>query len=381
MSSINIKKSKVGSLHKALGVSKYKKIPSSKLSIKSNDSPTMRKKKQFAINSKKWKHEKGGLVEYGLGGWLKDTVLPMAGDAGAFTLDSTLSTFGAGNVVNKDWYSSNKRAGQAEDVIGVTNKIKNTLLNVAVPGAGTVTNTLQGFNTDNNSAQNREEANSANLFENTNSLGNGSTTYNPYNPTFATGGEVTNKPVSNSTTTVRNYQWTPQTRMGVYPYLAQAGLLGHGADSVTMKQWNMLPPEQTLQYVQDKEGFDYTKGNTANPGGIKYWTRDIIGDAPKNAGFSDHYWQSKAATVYANGGIIPQGTPNINAEDGEITQGTDGSMASINGNSHAQGGEDIAAQPGTRIFSDKLKASTGKTFAEEADIIRRQMAKYEKMLS
>lgn len=74
MSSIKIKKSKQGSLHKHLGVPQGKKIPASKLKIKSTDSPAIRKKKQFAINAKKWKHEEGGLIpEYSWGGVLADT--------------------------------------------------------------------------------------------------------------------------------------------------------------------------------------------------------------------------------------------------------------------------------------------------------------------
>lgn len=51
---IRIKPSKVGSLHSALGVPQGQSIPASKESIKPGDSPAMRKKKQFAINAKKW---------------------------------------------------------------------------------------------------------------------------------------------------------------------------------------------------------------------------------------------------------------------------------------------------------------------------------------
>lgn len=53
---IHIKKSKQGSLHKALGVKKGEKIPASKLTIHKGDSPAMKKKKQFAINARKWHH-------------------------------------------------------------------------------------------------------------------------------------------------------------------------------------------------------------------------------------------------------------------------------------------------------------------------------------
>lgn len=54
---IKIAPSKVGSLHTLLGISQKSKIPASKLSIKSSDSPSTRKKKQFAINTKKFNHK------------------------------------------------------------------------------------------------------------------------------------------------------------------------------------------------------------------------------------------------------------------------------------------------------------------------------------
>jgi hypothetical protein len=66
---IYIKPSKRGSLRKHLGVSEGQKIPASKLSIKSGDSPAIRKKKQFAINARKWNHELGGML-YANGGTL-----------------------------------------------------------------------------------------------------------------------------------------------------------------------------------------------------------------------------------------------------------------------------------------------------------------------
>lgn len=54
--SIKIKKSKKGTLHDALDIPRDEKIPASKLKVKSSDSPSLKKKKQFAINAKKWKH-------------------------------------------------------------------------------------------------------------------------------------------------------------------------------------------------------------------------------------------------------------------------------------------------------------------------------------
>jgi len=65
---IKIKKSHKGLLHKNLGVPEGEKIPASKLKIKSTDSKAIRKRKQFAINAKKFKHENGGLMKYENGG-------------------------------------------------------------------------------------------------------------------------------------------------------------------------------------------------------------------------------------------------------------------------------------------------------------------------
>lgn len=45
---------KKGALHKELGVKSGTKIPASKLTIKSNDNPLEKKRKQFALNAKNW---------------------------------------------------------------------------------------------------------------------------------------------------------------------------------------------------------------------------------------------------------------------------------------------------------------------------------------
>ena len=56
-SSIHIKPSKRGTLRKALGVKKGKKIPAAKLKTKTSDSAAMARKKNFARNARKWKKE------------------------------------------------------------------------------------------------------------------------------------------------------------------------------------------------------------------------------------------------------------------------------------------------------------------------------------
>jgi hypothetical protein len=106
MSTIKIKKSKQGSLHAHLGINKNKNIPRSKLSIKSTDSPSIRKKKQFAINAKKWHHEDGGYLtveefvnsmrDYGFGSWLGDNIGNIAQTLGGAALIATGAGAGVG---------------------------------------------------------------------------------------------------------------------------------------------------------------------------------------------------------------------------------------------------------------------------------------------
>jgi hypothetical protein len=47
-------KLKKGALHKALGVKQGDKIPAKDLTVKTTDSPLMRKRKQFALNAARW---------------------------------------------------------------------------------------------------------------------------------------------------------------------------------------------------------------------------------------------------------------------------------------------------------------------------------------
>lgn len=52
---IRIKKSRQGSLHRALGINPKKKIPASRLrKAKHSSSPAIRKKANFALNARKW---------------------------------------------------------------------------------------------------------------------------------------------------------------------------------------------------------------------------------------------------------------------------------------------------------------------------------------
>jgi hypothetical protein len=141
--SIYIKPSKRGSLREALGTPKGKNIPASDLAIKDSDSEAMRKKKQFAINARKWNKEHGGslemlstlaggeqidplnyigLPEYGFGSWLKENAggllkgasslvkgIPLVGDIAGGIFDLAGSVVGA---VQKN--KADKAAAEAE---------------------------------------------------------------------------------------------------------------------------------------------------------------------------------------------------------------------------------------------------------------------------
>jgi len=93
--------------------------------------------------------------------------------------------------------------------------------------------------------------------------------------------------------------------------------------------------------------------------------------------------QANYRSLYAQGGMIPQGMPNAELEKQEVTQGPDGSMQKMNMPSHANatGKNQVALEPGTRIYSDKLKPKgEKKTYAQLADELRKQLEKYEQNL-
>jgi hypothetical protein len=104
-----------------------------------------------------------------------------------------------------------------------------------------------------------------------------------------------------TSTKVRTGMWIPQTRATIYTDLTKAGRL----NGMTMEQWNALKPEETVQHLGSDGDFDYTIGNTANPGGIKYWSKSMI---PSPSRYSDTYEKEKSRTKYpamkADGGLL-----------------------------------------------------------------------------
>lgn len=84
--------------------------------------------------------------------------------------------------------------------------------------------------------------------------------------------------------------------------------------------------------------------------------------------------------TFPNGGMINQDDPNANAqlEKNEIFESPDGSVEQVNAPSHANGGINLNLEQGTRVYSDRLKSSRGKTFAKEAEAFKTD--KFEKTL-
>ena len=112
---INIKPSHKGLLHKNLGVPQGRKIPASKLAVKSTDSEAVRKRKQFAINAKKWKHEDGGFIdnrslpEYKDGGPVKPIVVTDPNDPRLKAYNDSLNLYNSTSKVLStlsDWNNS-----------------------------------------------------------------------------------------------------------------------------------------------------------------------------------------------------------------------------------------------------------------------------------
>ena len=79
-------------------------------------------------------------------------------------------------------------------------------------------------------------------------------------------------------------------------------------------------------------------------------------------GQMDKYTFAKGGKMYCENG----GEVNAELEKQENVLYPNGETEQFNGPSHEAGGIPVNLEPGTQVFSDKLKSSTGKTFAKEA---------------
>jgi hypothetical protein len=99
---------------------------------------------------------------------------------------------------------------------------------------------------------------------------------------------------------------------------------------------------------------------------------------------SENYFKEKDNTKYPFGGNTDPSTSMgqpVELEKQEVYQTPQGDMGQVNGPSHAQGGVDINLPNDSFIWSDRLKTTTGKTFADEAARLGRMRAKYAKILN
>jgi hypothetical protein len=144
---------------------------------------------------------------------------------------------------------------------------------------------------------------------------------------------------------VTNNYWRPETRKNVGLELLKKGHFGSVQDTVaTLKQWDSMPPEETLKYINEQAGIDATidpnNPKTANPGGIRYWVKDklpaVNGKTIRNSNFSDMYFDAKKKSTFkasptqlttglgmAKGGKIKgEGGPKEDAIDKNVSDGS-----------------------------------------------------------
>lgn len=90
--------------------------------------------------------------------------------------------------------------------------------------------------------------------------------------------------------------------------------------------------------------------------------------------------QPMYSPTFPMGGIIPY--TNAELEKEEVIQTPDGNIETMNAPSHSQGGVDITAPVGSRVFSDRLKPQGSKeTYAQLADKLKKEIEKYEKIIN
>lgn len=85
------------------------------------------------------------------------------------------------------------------------------------------------------------------------------------------------------------------------------------------------------------------------------------------------------SNMYPHGGVVVNDQPGANAELElqEQMQLPDGTVMGVDGPSHENGGIEVNAPEGTRVFSDRLKLD-GKTYAKHAKTINNKIAKLDK---
>ena len=295
----------------------------------------MKRKLNFKANSSKWKREAGGLVEYGLGGWLKDNMQGIMGGlktvggamllSNPFTAAAGVGLMGSGvsdigNEIGGDMNAKNQEAALHQQKLAM----------------------IRGN-------QQSGVASSVNL------------------PTFPGGGVVDKTARQTVAAKTQNPEWKDY-----YPNFPKADMLTDVTGRYT-RRWkgtfdnavrDLSYPEPMVE-LRDKNKRLYS----------------VTVDDFYNVYNPD---RSQKLYFHRQGGTIPNGMANAELEKEEVTLGPDGSMNKFNLPSHenATAENEVALQPGTRVFSDKLKpVGSNKTYADLADQIRKEIEKYESILN
>ena len=304
---------------------------------------SLRKYKSSKSGKTTWKYHKGGLVQYGLGGWLKDNMqgvmggLKVAGGA-ALALTGVGTTAGLGMMGSGIGDISQEVAGDRQASAQSMAQMQQR----------------QGM------IQMQQQSDA---------------TENPYAATFAKGGVIRRTP-----------GYDPM--VGTIP---EVGVYAKRPMKGTIPQLDVYGKRPQPSIYTPPGG-----GNWSYSGGADQWFNPIDKDKQgKPSYMSPEDYEKKGGPgykqliqagyreLYGQGGMIPQGMPNAELEKQEVSQGPDGSMQKMNMPSHknATSKNQVALEPGTRIFSDKLKPQgEKKTYAQLADEVRKQMEKYEQML-
>lgn len=89
---------------------------------------------------------------------------------------------------------------------------------------------------------------------------------------------------------------------------------------------------------------------------------------------------SSMLPTFPMGGMLPYSNAELEKE--EVIQTPTGQVETVDGPSHKQGGVNISAPVGSRVFSDRLKPKGSKeTYAELADKLKKQIDKYKKIIN
>lgn len=212
------------------------------------------------------------------------------------------------------------------------------------------------------------------------------TNMNVHRHTYPVGGTV-----GKAVTTVRNNRFIPVTEQQFYEQAIRPY-----NDTLSMQQFNALPPtlvDRSRYLPNSNWKIEQGKqGSTMNKGYLKYYQNNpidmgtdiTVGGQPvfKQPSQIEVQKQFPTHSMYPMGGQINDNleVQPVELEKQEVYQTPSGQMGQVNGPSHAEGGIDMALPENSFVWSDKLKARTGRTFADEAARLGRMKAKYEKIL-